>query len=154
MNRPEPRRPPPLATVMSVLTVCVLPMFLLASAGTTAVLLALPFTPGGGLLFVLAMVAVGFLYSLATCAGNTVLSGFGGGLVFSVKQAAVPLAGLVAGVIAATFAGGGWRVCVAAAVAGANAPAPWSSSSGTSSASAAGSSRACWRTGCRPVTSC
>lgn len=61
------------------------------------------------------MVAIGFCYSLATCAGNTVLSGSGRGLVFSVKQATVPLAGLVAGVIAATFAGGGWRTCVAVA---------------------------------------
>lgn len=160
-------RPPRLAAVMSVLTVCVLPMFLLAalpsrlggvlghaglgvaiaafwassgltsvaagrlvssrgprwgfllaSTGTGAVLvLLLCAASGGGLLFVLAMVAIGFLYSLATCAGNAVLSGSGQGLAFSVKQATVPLAGLVSGVIAATFAGDGWRTCVAVAAA-------------------------------------
>ena len=165
-------RLPRLAAVMAVLTVCILPMFLLAalpsklsgvldhawlgaaiaafwassgltavvagrlvssrgprwgfflsSVGTCGVLLVLCAVPGGSVLIVAGMVTIGFLYSLATCAANLVLSGrrqTGQGLVFSVKQSTVPLAGLVAGVVAATFAGAGWRTCfaVAAALAG------------------------------------
>jgi len=159
---------PRFATVMSVLTVCILPMFLLAalpsrlsgvldhawlgaaiaafwassgltsvaagrlvsgrgprwgfllsSAGTCAVLLVLCALRGGRVLFVVAMVTIGFLYSLATCAANVVLSERGPrpgqGLAFSVKQSTVPLAGLVAGVVAATLAGDGWRTCLAVA---------------------------------------